>query len=102
MARRVLIAVILSFVILYAFQVMYPTPPDKQGQKPVQASRTATAPNASAPAVSNPKPSVQGAAPAPGTPAASAASATPTRDIDVETPFVHAVFTTRGAAIKSW
>jgi len=103
MERRVLIAVIASFVILYAFQVMFPTPPDKQTQKPVQASKPATAPNASAPAQSNPQPSVQGAPPAPAAGAAApAAPAIAARDIDVDTQFVHAVFTTRGAAIKSW
>src|SRR6185437_1397925 len=52
----------------------------------------------------NPKPSVQGApaAPAAAAPAAPGAPAVASRDIDVDMPFVHAVFTTRGAAIKSW
>ena len=105
MERRVLIAVLLSFLVLYVYQVMVPAPPPEK--KPVQANKTATAPNASAPASSNPRPSVQGtppasAAPAGPTPEASAASAPLARDIVVDSADVHAVFTTRGAALKSW
>ena len=92
MEKRVLIAVLLSFVVLYAYQAMFPPPPDA-AQKPPQASKTATAPNASAPAPANPAPSVQPPAENPGEPA---------RDIVVENADVRAVFTTRGAVLKSW
>ncbi len=94
MERRVLIAVLLSFMVLYGYQLMFP-PPKPPDQKPVQASKVATAPNASTAAPSNPAPSVQGARPA-------EASETPAHDVVLETPQVHAVFTTRGAALKSW
>ena len=97
MERRVLLAVVLSFVVLYAYQAMFPV--QKPGeQKPAQASKVATAPNASAPAPANPAPSVQGL-PAEATPGAPAAAA---REIVVENNDVRAVFTTRGAVIKSW
>ena len=92
MEKRVLIAVLLSFVVLYAYQAMFPPPPDAT-QKPPQASKTATAPNASAPAPANPTPSVQPPAENPGEPA---------REIVVENADVRAVFTTRGAVLKSW
>jgi YidC/Oxa1 family membrane protein insertase len=98
MERRVLIAVLLSFLVLYGYQVLFPPPPEPS-QKPVQASKTATAPNASAPSVSNPAPSVQ-AEQAPGAPAAT--QGVPARDLVVDNADVHAVFTTRGAVLKSW
>ena len=93
MEKRVLIAALLSFAVLYAFQVMFPTAaPD--AQKPAQASKAATAPNASAPATANPTPAPQGApSPAPEIAA---------REIVFESADVRAVFTTRGAVVKSW
>jgi YidC/Oxa1 family membrane protein insertase len=101
MERRVLLAVILSFLVLYGFQALFPPAPDQtaQPQKPVQSSKTATAPNASAPAASNPAPSIQPPAPLP---AESGAPQVPARDIVVDNADVHAVFTTRGAVLKSW
>jgi YidC/Oxa1 family membrane protein insertase len=103
MERRVLVAVLLSFLVLYVYQVLVPSPPpDAQQKKPVQASKTATAPNASAAERANPKPSVQGAPPAAAGPAAPVQPSSPGRDIVIENANVHAVFTTRGAVLKSW
>ena len=100
MEKRVLIAVLLSFLVLYVYQVLVPTPPD---QKPAQASKTATAPHASAPTPSNPAPSVQGPAkPAAAQNTPAQASTAPSRDIVVENQAVRAVFTTRGAVLESW
>src|SRR5262249_12205106 len=101
MEKRVLIAVLLSFLVLYVYQVLVPPPPD---QKPQQASKTATAPNASAPAASNAAPSVQGAAAAAPAPAnvPAVVNATPAREMVIDNAAVHAVFTTRGAVLKSW
>jgi len=100
MERRVLLAVILSFIVLYGYQALFPPSPDQPAQqKPVQSSKTATAPNASAPAASNPAPSIQPTAPLP---AESGAPQVPTRDLIVENADVRAVFTTRGAVLKSW
>jgi YidC/Oxa1 family membrane protein insertase len=97
MERRVLIAVLLSFLVLYGYQALFPPPPDLT-KKPVQASKVATAPNASSPAASNPTPSVHGA-PAP---EAEATSAAPAREVEIDNADVHGVFTTRGAVLKSW
>src|SRR6516164_9278207 len=103
MEKRVLIAVLLSFLVLYVYQILVPPPPD---QKPAQASKTATAPNASAPVAPNAAPSVQGAAaatPAPANLAAPAAvNAAAAREFVVDNAAVHAVFTARGAVLKSW
>jgi len=95
MERRVLIAVLLSFLVLYGYQLMFPAPKEPD-QKPVQASKTATAPNASTPAPANPTPSVQAATP----PAES--TEPPASEVVVENADVRGVFTTRGAALKSW
>src|SRR5436190_4107093 len=96
MERRVLIAVLLSFLVLYGYQAMFPPPPEP---KPAQTtSKAATAPKASAPTQSNPTPSVQGA------PALAEATtpAVPERELSIDNADVHAVFTTRGAVLKSW
>src|SRR6476659_154800 len=95
MERRVLIAVLLSFLVLYGYQLMFPAPKEAD-QKPVQASKTASAPNASTPAPANPTPSVQAATP----PAES--TEPPASEVVVENADVRGVFTTRGAALKSW
>ena len=95
MERRVLIAVLLSFLVLYGYQALFPPPPDA---KPAQTSKTATAPNASAPTAANPSPSVQGAPAAEAQPSAIA----PSREIEIDNADVHAIFTTRGAVLKSW
>jgi YidC/Oxa1 family membrane protein insertase len=97
MERRVLLAVVLSFVVLYGYSVMFPAQKPAE-PKPAQSSKLATAPNAAAPEPANPTPSVQGL-PAEATPGVPAAAA---RDIVVENNDVRAVFTTRGAVIKSW
>src|SRR5687768_17543984 len=95
MERRVLIAVLLSFLVLYGYQAMFPPPPEPT---PAQTtSKAATAPKAAAPAPANPTPSVQGA------PVAEAETpAVPAQEIEVDNADVHAVFTTRGAVLKSW
>jgi YidC/Oxa1 family membrane protein insertase len=101
MERRVLLAVLLSFVVLYGYQALFPPPPD-EAQKPVQASKTATAPNASAPEQANPSTSIQPGAPAEAPATEAAAAEAPARDVTIENDSVHGVFTTRGAVIKSW
>lgn len=90
MEKRVLIAVLLSFLVLYAYQAMFPPPKDDLN-KPVQASKAATAPNASAPAASNPAPAPPAEQPAAGE-----------REIVVENADVRGVFSTRGGVLKSW
>src|ERR687890_186515 len=97
MERRVLLAVLLSFVVLYAYQAMFPVPQKPGEPQPGQPSKVATAPNAAAPEPANPTPSVQLPAEA-----VSGAAAVPSRDVVVENSDVRVVFTTRGAVVKSW
>src|SRR5436190_4511786 len=108
MEKRVLIAVILSFIVLYAYQVMFPPPKPAPG---TGAGTPATSPGSST--ATSPAPLGSGSAggiqkPAEAIPPQSAPSASPLvadaaeRDITVENPSVNAVFTTRGGALKSW
>lgn len=95
MERRVLIALLLSFVVLYGYQTLYPSKPPAKAP----TAATPTSENGSA---------LSGAA-ASGAAAESAVAATPAlvgessaRDITIDTPHVSAVFTNRGARLKSW
>ena len=65
-----------------------------------RTSKAATAPKASAPTQANPAASVQGVPP-PVT-AEAVTPSVPAREIEVDNADVHAVFTTRGAVLKSW
>ncbi len=101
MEKRVLLAVALSFVVLYGYQAMFPPPKPPQRSASAPPSADGTKPDAAA------QPAAQGAAPpqleAPATPAAAPVVADKVeRDIVVENDSVHAVFTTRGGALKSW
>src|SRR5687768_15672312 len=102
MERRVLLAVVLSFIVLYGYQAIFPPP------APVER-RT------DAPAVHDPaRPS-----PAPAAPAGSAAPAAASQPVGAEAPKplladaverevtfenaeVQAVFSTRGATLTHW
>jgi YidC/Oxa1 family membrane protein insertase len=96
MEKRVLLAVVLSFVVLYGYQALFPPP--KPQPKPAETTSPA-APAAEAPSRSAPAP-----AEAPTVPpeAAPVVADTAERDITVESDAITAVFTTRGAALKSW
>jgi YidC/Oxa1 family membrane protein insertase len=113
MEKRVIIAVVLSFVVLYAYQAMFapkPVPRPKAAQ--TELARGSAAPGAaqSATPAGGPAGGAAGAAaPAADSPAAAPQPAaavevadTEARDIVIETDALHAVFTNRGAALKSW
>src|SRR6202163_1562934 len=98
MERRVLLAIFLSFIVLYVYQALF--------VKPVPKPSTAPAGSAATPA---PTPAAQPQAPVESAPAAATAvPATPLvgdrseRDVRVESRDVVAVFTNRGARLKSW
>jgi YidC/Oxa1 family membrane protein insertase len=102
MEKRVLIAVVLSFVVLYGYQAMFPTP---------QPAGPAGSPAAtSAPAATGQKATDAGSATAPAPPPAEAPAPADApvladaseRDIVVDNAAVHAVFSTRGGVLKSW
>ncbi len=98
MERRVLLAISLSFLVLFAYQTLVPPPVDQA------ASTSAVAPNqpaASTAAVgSGGAVSATPATPAPAAPALRAD--TTEREVVVETQQVRAVFTNRGARLKRW
>jgi YidC/Oxa1 family membrane protein insertase len=100
MERRVLLAVILSFLVLYGYQALFPTPPDKAKVPPPQAAtQQAQSPVTQPAAVSPPATGQPASIPAPPV----AAPGQPAgQDVTVDTPSVHAVFTTRAGALKSW
>src|SRR4051794_23420978 len=112
MERRVLLAIFLAFLVLYTWQAVFVKPVPKPGAAPSSGTATSTAVPDSArtdAAVTPP------AAPTDSTPAAARSDETPAtppaaslvgetaeRDIRVETREVIAVFTNRGARLKSW
>ena len=97
MERRVLIAIFLSFIVLYAYQALVgkPTPKKAAPVAPSAPASTQTTSPAGVPATSPPSPTL-----AP--PAATLVGDTAEREIRVETRDVIAVFTSRGARLKSW
>jgi YidC/Oxa1 family membrane protein insertase len=96
MEKRVLLAVVLSFIVLYAFQAMFPSKPTP----PTPSAARSAAPSApQTPALEAPS--------APATPSATPVpepvlADTSEREIVVENEMVRAVFSTRGAVLKSW
>jgi YidC/Oxa1 family membrane protein insertase len=115
MERRVLIAITLSFLVLFLFQrfVMPPPPPASVARNTSATSAgQGGAPASSAPAaqVAPAAPAAPAAPVAPGAPVAPVAPAGPTmtvgdvsaREIVVETSKVRAVFSNRGGTILHW
>jgi YidC/Oxa1 family membrane protein insertase len=102
MERRVLLAIFLAFLVLYTWQAVFvkPVPKPVPGSAPQPspiAQTTAPPPPAGAPADN------QVAAAKAATPLASALVADSVeRDVRVETRDVIAVFTNKGARLKSW
>jgi YidC/Oxa1 family membrane protein insertase len=97
MEKRVLLAVILSFIVLYGFQALFPPPPPaERREEPVVAGD----PRPDAP----PQPgAVEAPPPQPEPPPVDALIAEDTeRDIVVENALVRGVFSSRGAVLKSW
>ena len=102
MEKRVLLAISLSFVVLFVYQTLFVKSVPKPAPKP--ATTTASGPAATP---SADQPSDQRAAEqAPATPAlpevATLVSDTEERDIVVESDAIRAVFSNRGAELKHW
>jgi YidC/Oxa1 family membrane protein insertase len=104
MEKRVLLAVVLSFLVLTAYRALLPAPPKPVASAPVSTSPSAVAARSAAPSDALAAP---GAA-APAQPVASVPAAAPTvadsaeRDIVVTTNLVRAVFSNRGGVLKNW
>ena len=104
MERRVLVAIFLSFLVIYAWQAFFVKPVPKPATNTTSSAPAAT-PGASAAAVPGTTPSPPPApAEAPAQPIASATvvGESAEHDVRVETKDVIAVFTNRGARLKSW
>jgi YidC/Oxa1 family membrane protein insertase len=104
MEKRVLIAVFLSFLVLYAYQAIVPQP---KRPAPRPAQDVATEPAATAPATPQPAAKAGSATatgdvpvPVPATPPL--VGDTVERDIVVDAGTVRATFSNRGAIVKSW
>jgi len=96
MERRLLLAIVLTFVVLTVYQWMMPTP---QPPPPTSERADASAP-ASGPAAVPPAAVVS---PAPAVPAVEVVRAdTAERAITVENGLVRAVFSNRGATLSAW
>ena len=104
MDKRTLLAVVLSIIVLLVYQNFFVKPPVKTAPVPTQQEATIASQAA------KPAPAATAAAPAAATiqtattgriAAAPAVTGTE-RDVIVETPLYRAVFTTRGAALKSF
>ena len=94
MERRVLLAVVLSFVVLFGYQALIVKPTPKP---PAPAATTSTAPASTAPV------EAPGAPPVPtGPQPAVLAGESTERRIVIETSRVKATFSNRGAILESW
>src|SRR4029434_2519442 len=106
MERRVFIAIVLSFLVLYFYQTYF-APPPPPSPKPAASSSTPAAPvqapsTSTAPA-SPPSTPQSGAAVSSGTREPEAViSDTAEREITVDTAKVTAVFTNRGGRLLHW
>jgi YidC/Oxa1 family membrane protein insertase len=104
MEKRVLIAVFLSFLVIYAYQALVPAPtPQRQtppGQQPAQGPVTAQPPKAGAGAAAPGTAITTSEPPAPA--AAPLVSDETARDVMIENDAVRAVFSSRGAVLKRW
>ncbi|MHB9099753.1 MAG: membrane protein insertase YidC [Syntrophales bacterium] len=106
MDKRTLLAVVLSIAVIFTYQTFFVKPPVKPQQTAPIKQDAAVTPQAAKPA----PPAAQQTAPpstiqtqqTTGRVIGAQAAAGTERDITVETPLYRAVFTTRGAALKSF
>jgi YidC/Oxa1 family membrane protein insertase len=113
MERRVLLAIFLAFLVLYVWQALFVKPvpkPGTAGNAPAATGSPVAGTSTASPTsqTSTPGAALTAEAPAaaPAAPAAPAAKSlvgeTSERDVRVETRSVIAVFTNKGARLKSW
>jgi YidC/Oxa1 family membrane protein insertase len=111
MEKRVLIAVILSFLVLYGYQAIVPAPKPKP-QSTTAAAKSPAAATAAQPRTESPQQPVGTVRSAQSTDAPAAAASPvaaleadrsePAHEVTLETSSVIARFTTRGAQLTSW
>jgi YidC/Oxa1 family membrane protein insertase len=100
MERRVLIAIFLSFIVLYAYQALVVKPTSKK-PAPI-ATSSAPAPTTQDAGLTKGPSTTAATSTAPRVVAATVVGDTTEREIRIETRDVIAVFTNRGARLKSW
>jgi YidC/Oxa1 family membrane protein insertase len=98
MERRVLLAISLSFAVLFIYQALFVPPPPADNATATGPATVGAAPVPSLPAPGNASAAAPAAAPA--TPLV--VGETDEREIVVETASVRAVFTNRGARLRHW
>jgi YidC/Oxa1 family membrane protein insertase len=102
MERRVLLAIALSFAVLYFYQALFIPPPPATNASSAAANSAASVPSA-ARNVSGVTPrTVTAALPVTPAPVAPVVGDTEEREIVVETDVVRAVFTNRGGRLRHW
>jgi YidC/Oxa1 family membrane protein insertase len=101
MDKKFLLAIVLSFVVIYGWQVMFPPPappkPAPQSQQPQKVTSEPTGTAAPPPATGATTPAQVEVSTAKPIVAASAE-----QEIVVDTPALRAIFTTKGATLKSF
>ncbi|MDE3157118.1 MAG: membrane protein insertase YidC [Acidobacteriota bacterium] len=108
MEKRVLLAIFLSFLVLYAFQGLFETPKPKPKTTPAAAGKAVPGKTAvtGIPAAQAGKTAGstarEAAQQAPAAGSTALVSASQAEDIRVETDAVEAVFTNKGGELKSW
>jgi YidC/Oxa1 family membrane protein insertase len=97
MERRLLLAIVLTFIVLTAYQWLVPVPQ----QPPVQRSSPSTTPGATRQPSAAPKP--DGATPSPpAAPVETVHGDTTQRTVTVDNGLVRATFSNRGATLSAW
>ena len=99
MEKRLLVAILLSFLVLYAYQVFVQKPAMEKAKR--EAPVAAAAPGGAAGGAAQ-QAAIAAAPAAPVVLAAPLVADREERDIVVETRALRAVFTNRGARLKSW
>ena len=103
MERRVLLAIFLAFLVLYTWQAVFVKPVPKPAQGPAATTSAPSATPAADAESASPAAATSAAVAKPAVPLAAALVAdTGERDVRVETRDVIAVFTNKGARLKSW
>jgi YidC/Oxa1 family membrane protein insertase len=101
MERRLLLAIVLTFVVLTVYQWLLPVqPPASLGQKPPATSPAASPASAGSQTRTQPPSAAPSAAPSASPPVVE--SHLPERMMTVDNGLVRATFSTRGATLSSW
>jgi YidC/Oxa1 family membrane protein insertase len=99
MEKRIFLAIFLSFVVLAVYQTFLAPPPSPAPAASTAPQNAAATSAAGAAAAAQPLPAPEAQPVATSEPLVSDAVA---RDIEVDTDFVHAVFSTLGGTLRSW